>query len=102
MTIEENGFHDIVHVEIVGNYLLRLTFDDKTQQTIDFEPLLYGPVFAPLRDLEQFNQVTLNQDTGTIEWPSGADFNPTMLHDWPQHRERVIAEKKQRYIVSAA
>jgi hypothetical protein len=100
MTTELDVYHDVIGVEIIGNYLLRLTFDDGTQQIIDFEPILLGPVFAPLRDLEQFNQVTLNRDTGTIEWPTGADFNPTLLHDWPKNKDRIIAERQRRYAIT--
>jgi hypothetical protein len=67
MTTELGVYHDVTNVEIVGNYLLRPTFDDGTQQMIDFGPNLYGPVFEPLRDIEQFNRVALNRDTGIIE-----------------------------------
>src|SRR4051794_24412769 len=98
MSVELNVFHDVTNVEIIGDYFLRLTFDDGMQQEMDFEPLLYGPVFNPLRDLKRFNQVKLNPDTGTIEWPTGADFNPTLLHDWPRYKEHIIAERPQRYI----
>jgi hypothetical protein len=45
MTTELDVYHDATNVEIVGEYRLRLTFDDGTQQVIDFEPLLWGPVF---------------------------------------------------------
>jgi hypothetical protein len=71
-------YYDVTNVEIVGPYTLRLTFDDGHKQVINFEPILYGPVFEPLRALNLFNQVQLNTDTGTIEWPTGADFNPVV------------------------
>ena len=93
MTVDLDVYHDVTAVEIIGNYVLRLTFEDGTQQEIDFEPLLYGPLFEPLRDLAPFNQVRLNPETGTIEWPTGADFNPTILHAWPTYKERVLAER---------
>ena len=99
MSTELNEYYDITAVEVVGDYLLRLTFDDGTEQIVDFEPLLHGPVFEPLRDVEQFKQVKLNPDTGTIEWPTGADFSPMVLHDWPKYKERVIAERRQRYSI---
>jgi hypothetical protein len=102
MSAELDVYHDVTKVEIIGDYLLRLTFDDGTQQEIYFKPLLYGPIFEPLRDLKQFNQVTLNPDTGTIEWPTGADFNPTLLHNWPHYKEHIIAERRQRYAVSTS
>jgi hypothetical protein len=84
-------YYDVTDVEIVGTYTLHLTFDDGTEQIINFESVLHGPVFAPLRNLEQFNQVRLNKDTGTIEWPTGADFSPVVLHDWPQYKDKISA-----------
>jgi len=49
--------HDVISFEIVGAYTLKLTFDDNTEQTINFEPILSGPMFGPLCDLEVFEQV---------------------------------------------
>ncbi|MBW7882526.1 MAG: DUF2442 domain-containing protein [Caldilineaceae bacterium] len=101
MPAKMDVYYDVKAVDIVGDYTLRLTFEDETQQVIDFEPVLLGPVYEPLRDIDQFNRVKLNPDTGTIEWPTGADFNPAILHDWPNYRERLIAERRQRYSVSS-
>ena len=39
---------------IVGDYTLRIQFDDGSEQTIDFLPVLHGPVFGPLRDKKTF------------------------------------------------
>jgi hypothetical protein len=103
--ISEHELYDVVKFEIVDDYTLWLQFDDGFERTIDFELVLYGEVFEPLRDLELFNQVTLNPDTGTIEWPTGADFDPETLHNWPnyvaeirQRREQVtaLADREQR------
>lgn len=85
--------------EIVADYTLRVKFDDGTEQTIDFEPILLGPVFGPLRDRELFNQVRLEADLGTLVWPTGADIDPTVLHDWPQHVEVIIARRKKQFAV---
>ena len=46
-----------------------------------------GNIFQPLRDIEYFKQVSLNQELGTIVWPNGADFAPEFLYD----RVRVTA-----------
>jgi hypothetical protein len=100
MPTEFGIYYDVTECEITGDYTLQLTFNDGTQQTIDFRPVLLGPVFAPLRDLTLFNQVTLNPDTGTIEWPNGADFNPVILHDWPQYQDHILAERRQRHAIS--
>jgi hypothetical protein len=69
--------------EIVGPYMIRVEFDDRTVQTIDFEPVLAGELFGPLRDPALFRQVRLDPEAHTLVWPNGADFDPATLHDWP-------------------
>lgn len=102
MVAEIGTYFDVTDCEVVGPYTLCLRFNDGTQRTINFEPVLYGPVFEPLRDIDSFNQVTVNHVTGTIEWPTGADYNPTILHDWPDHVARIIADLQRRYAVAPA
>jgi len=92
----------VTGVEVLHNYVLRLTFDDAMQQVIDFGPLLYGEMFEPLRDPAVFSQVTVNGESGTIEWPTGADYNPVILHDWPEYKDTIIADLLERYPVKAA
>lgn len=79
-------------VQIVGPYTLRITFDDSSEQTINFQPVLGGEMYGPLRDPALFNQVRLDPEVHTLVWPNGADFDPATLHDWPQH----AAEHTQR------
>ncbi len=82
----------VLSCEIVAPYALRIGFDDGTQQTIDFEPVLHGQMFGPLRDVNVFNQVRLDAEVHTLVWPTGADFDPATLHDWPEH----VGELTQR------
>ena len=70
---------------IVGAYKLRILFDDNTEQTINFEPILAGELYGPLLDPALFNQVRIDAEVHTIVWPNGADFDPATLHDWPAH-----------------
>ena len=41
--------------------MLQIGFDDQSEQRIDFRPVLAGELYAPLRDLEVFNQVALDR-----------------------------------------
>ena len=75
--------------EIIGPYTLRVQFDDQTWQTINFEPILRGALYGPLRDLDLFNQVRIDPEVDTLAWPNGADFDPATLHDWPEHAEAM-------------
>jgi hypothetical protein len=73
--------------EIVSPHTLCLRFDDSTEQTIDFRPVLAGELYGPLRNLELFNQVRIDPEVQTLVWPNGADFDPATLHDWPSHAQ---------------
>ena len=49
----------VVFFEIQAPYTLRVCFDDETEQVIDFQTILEGDVFGPLRDAALFSQVGL-------------------------------------------
>jgi hypothetical protein len=77
----------VLSFQIVSAYVLTVHFDDDTEQTIDFRPILLGELFGPLRNLELFNQVRIDDEVKTLVWPNGADFDPATLHDWPVHQQ---------------
>ena len=54
-------------------YVIHVEFDDRTVQTIDFEPVLAGELFGPLRDPALFRQVRLDPEAHTLVWPNGAE-----------------------------
>jgi hypothetical protein len=58
-------------------------FEDGVAQRIDFEPVLRGELYGPLRNPDLFRQVQLDRVAHTLVWPNGADFDPAILHDWP-------------------
>ena len=81
--------------EIVSAYILRVRFDDGTEQVINFQPVLAGELYGPLRDLSLFNQVRIDSEVHTLVWPNDADFDPATLHDWPQYIQELAARAKQ-------
>ena len=90
--------HQIYRVrafQIISPYTLRVEFDDQTQQTIDFKPVLGGELFGPLRELSQFNQVQIDPEVRTLVWPTGADFDPETLHDWPRYAQSLAARARR-------
>ena len=87
--------------EIVSAYILRVRFDDGTEQVINFQPVLAGELYGPLRDLSLFNRVRIDPEVHTLVWPNGADFDPATLHDWPQYVQELAACAK-RWELSAA
>lgn len=93
--------YDVTDFEIVADYTLRVNFDDGTQQIINFEPVLHGELYGPLRDLQLFNQVRLDPEVATVVWPNGADFDPYTLHDWPRLVDHLI-KQSQAWILEFA
>ena len=87
----EHPVHRITSFEIAGPYQLRIAFEDGLTRTIDFRPILEGEIYGPLRDLDRFNAVSIDQDVHTLVWPNGADFDPAILHDWPDHQAGMVA-----------
>ena len=90
--------HPIYRVQsfkIESPYTLRIQFDDNTEQVINFQPVLAGELFGPLRDLAVFNQVRIDPEVQNLVWPNGADFDPATLHDWPMHEAAMAARARQ-------
>jgi hypothetical protein len=81
----KDQFIKISAVEVLEGYSLRLYFYNGTIKEINLEPVLYGVLYEPLRNLELFRQVAVNDETGTIEWPNGADFDPELLYSWDEN-----------------
>lgn len=82
-------FLHIRHVTVLKPYLLQVTFDNDVVKEVDLAGELYGDVFQPLIDSAFFNQVVVNPETGTIEWPNGADFAPEFLYTAGREVKRI-------------
>ena len=87
--------HRVTGFSVVGPHTLLVAFADGARQRIDFDPILHGPLFGPLRDLTTFNAVALDVEAGTLVWPNGADFDPATLHDWPAVQADLAARARE-------
>ena len=69
-------------VEPLEGHWLRLEFSDGAIKDVDVgDVLARGGVFAAIRDRrEVFEQVRVNPDTQTIEWPGNVDLDPEVLY----------------------
>lgn len=85
----------VTSFELLGAHSLRVGFDDGVEQVIDFGPVLFGEVFGALRDPAIFAQVRLDPEVHTLVWPTGADFDPATLHDWPLQVAALSARARQ-------
>ena len=72
---------DIVKVRPLKGYRLKITFEDGIEGVVDVAKTVeFTGVFEPLKDEGFFRRVEVNPDTGTIEWPNGADLDPVVLY----------------------
>src|SRR6185436_3686815 len=81
--------------EIVARHILRVRFDDDTEQIIDFQPVLAGELYRPIRTLSLFNEVRIDPEVHRLIWPNGADFDPATLHDWPQQVDALTRRARE-------
>ena len=66
-----------VHIE---GYRLQVTFEDGKSGVLDLSDQLWGEVFEPLQDVEQFKRFRIDAELSTIVWPTGADLAPEFLY----------------------
>jgi hypothetical protein len=71
----------VTAVDVIGEYELRLTFDDGTVGDVSFSDRDWTGVFEPLRDPARFAQVQVDEQFATIVWPEdGLDMAPEPLY----------------------
>lgn len=74
-------FLHVESLQSLGRFRLRVKFTNGEEHNIDLEHELDGEVFEPLRDERYFASAYVNPETGTIEWPNGADMAPEFLYE---------------------
>lgn len=91
----KHPIYRVTSVQRLGGYRLRVGFDDQSSREIDLGPVLQGEIYGPLRDPATFAAVAIDPEVHTLVWPGGADFDPAILHDWPEHESamRDLAER---------
>jgi len=71
----------LVNAEYVGEYRIRVSFDDGKAGTIDMKNDLWGEVFEPLKEMSVFRNFRIDPELHTIVWPTGADLAPEYLYE---------------------
>lgn len=69
----------ITDAEYIGDYKLRLSFNEGSKKIVDLEERLQGEVFSPLKDHKKFIAFALVN--GTIEWENDIDLAPEFLYE---------------------
>ena len=70
---------EVVQAEYVEGYKVKVSFSSGEKGVVDLTDALWGPVFAPLRNVTQFQQFYLSPVLHTIAWENEADFAPEYL-----------------------
>ncbi len=61
-------------------HTVRIVFADGEVRDVDITPMLDSPAFSPLRDQTLFEQVKIDEQTGTIVWPGDVDLDPDVIY----------------------
>lgn len=77
-----NEIIKVTQVEPLEGFWIRATFSDGAVKEIDLgEVLAGGGVFEPIRNSrELFEQVRVNPESRTVEWPGEVDLDPEVLY----------------------
>ena len=86
----DHKLYKVVSFRVVRPYKLAIQFNDGLSQVVDLDGVLEGELYGPLKDPALFRRVRLDTDLGNLVWPNGADFDPEILHDWPERRKAMI------------
>ena len=73
--------HFVTNVKHLSGHRLLVTFEDGARKSVDLQPHLEGEVFEPLKNLDYFKTVRVNEDIQTIVWDNDADFSPDFLYE---------------------
>lgn len=71
----------VTGVEVIDEYVLRLTFEDGLVGDVSFVGREWRGVFEPFKDPAVFAQAEIDAQFGTVTWPNGLDMAPETLYD---------------------
>jgi hypothetical protein len=77
----------IVEAHYVTGFKIWIRFSDGAEGDVDLSHELVGPIFEPLRNVEEFRRFSLHPELRTLVWPNGADLAPEFLRE----KLRVVA-----------
>ena len=70
----------VIEAHYVGDYVIWLKFSDGVEGEVELKDELWGPVFEPLKEKEEFKKFRVHPDLHTIMWENEADFAPEFLY----------------------
>jgi len=73
--------HYIKYAIPLENFRLKLVFRTGEVKILNAKPHLTGPIFAPVTQPDYFAHVDVDEVSGSIFWPNGADFCPQFVYE---------------------
>ena len=73
--------YDVLEARHVRDHVVWVRCRDGSAGEVDLAPVMRGPMFEPLKDVEYFKAFRLDPMFHTLTWPKGADIAPEFLHD---------------------
>jgi hypothetical protein len=85
---------EVVRSQYQDGYRIWLEFNDGASGVVDLSGALWGPMFEPLKDIEQFKRFAVSDVLHTLVWENDADLAPEYLHDKmaKQHIQASVQE----------
>lgn len=73
----------IIQVDYISEYKLKLTFGNNETKIVDLSEKVKNAkgIFLPLKDMDFFKQVAVDDCQLSIYWPNGADICPDVLYE---------------------
>lgn len=79
---------EVIEAKYVQDYRVWLKFNNGKAGEVDLKEHLWGTIFVPLKEINEFKKFKVSPELGTITWENEADFAPEFLLS---HLESSIA-----------
>ena len=81
-------FIKINEIEIIKNYIVKITFSDNSYFLYNFEDYIQkGNIFEELKNKDTFNKLKISEDKRSLLFPNNIDFCADSL--WLKSRESI-------------
>jgi len=94
----------IIKVDYISEYKLKIQFSDRKIKIVDLEEMVEKSkgIFLPLKKLDYFKKVALDDCKLSICWPNGADICPDVLYnmgkDFKTQTKTIPTKKRAKHI----
>lgn len=69
----------VIEAKYQKDYQIWLKFNDGAEGVIDLKEQLFGEMFEPLKEINNFKSFCVDPELETLVWENGADFAPEFL-----------------------